>query len=135
MNLSGVHFQLCVEGVWIVVLKYKTYSGFCTVHENLRSKCKRLSHPKRKPSSVQSPNIPLKFKFIEQQIVVFTRGGRRTQGRSLSWWWSKRPSSTRSTSFKILIIIFTSSWRSATITLFMHIFSSIFDRFTLFVCK
>ena len=80
MNLSGVHFQLCVEGVWIVVLKYKTYSGFCTVHENLRSKCKRLSHPERKPSHLSKVQIsPWNSSLLSSKLSSLPEvgGGRR----------------------------------------------------------
>ena len=53
-TLTGVHFQLCLDGwyLWVIVLKFNFYSQFCFVHANLRSKCKRLSPPERKPCCV-----------------------------------------------------------------------------------
>ena len=53
-TLTGVHFQLCLDGwyLWVIVLKFNFYSQFCIVHAYLRSKCKRLSPTERKPCCV-----------------------------------------------------------------------------------
>ena len=132
--LQGFIFS-CVWKGCESLLKYKTYSGFCTVHENLRSKCKRLSHPKRKPSHLSKVQIsPWNLSLLSSKLSSLPEVG---GGRRGAPWAGGGQSAPRVLDRRVSK--FWSSYLPAAgappQSLYLWIYFHLFDRFTLFVCK